>query len=430
MIDKTQATIRFQSDGTIIEANENFLSTVGYSLDEIVGRHHSMFVDEEYARSEEYSNFWTQLAAGESFTDQFPRVTKHGDIVWIQATYAPLHDHEGNVIGVMKIASDITERQTGVAEIAKALEDLSNGNLELTFQKSNLPDLRLIGDNLEKASQRLRASISMVQEISSAIERTSREICEASSDLSKRTETQAATLEQTAAAMEELTATVRQSAEGASEVEASTVEAKKTAENGGAVVAKGVEAMARIESSSQQITNIISVIDDIAFQTNLLALNAGVEAARAGEAGRGFAVVASEVRGLAQRSSEAAGEIKALITESSSHVKAGVELVGNAGEELEKIINVVATIADNIADIARGASEQSITLGEINTGVAQMDSVTQHNAAMVEETTAAGQTLASDADKLASSISSFRVGKVSTASASNDRPGTETRFAS
>lgn len=411
MIDKTQATIRFNSDGTIVTANENFLNTLGYTLEEVVGRHHSMFLDMDYGKSEEYASFWADLAAGKSFTDKFRRLSKQGDVVWIQATYAPLFDNEMNVVGVMKIATDISERQEGVEEIARALDKLSRGNLDIDFKKSAIPDLRSIGDSFAKAVSQLSASISAVQDISIAVECTAQEVDEVSSELAKRTEMQAATLEETAAALEELTATVRNAAKGTSEVEASTVEAKKTAELGGEIVSQGIQAMSSIEASSSKIASIISVIEDIAFQTNILALNAGVEAARAGEAGRGFAVVASEVHSLAKRSSSAAGEIKSLIDESSANIASGVDLIGSAGQELEKIIEVVSIIANNVSEIAQGASEQAITLNEINTSVARLDAVTQQNASMVEETATAGQALASDASNLSRAVGAFRLGE-------------------
>ncbi|MEP1496434.1 methyl-accepting chemotaxis protein, partial [Pseudophaeobacter sp.] len=223
------------------------------------------------------------------------------------------------------------------------------------------------------------------------------------------TESQAATLEETAAALDELTASVRSAAEGASSVEATMEAAKKEAEISGEVVQSAVSAMTEIEQSSNHIGQIISVIDDIAFQTNLLALNAGVEAARAGEAGKGFAVVASEVRALAQRSSDAAMEIKTLIGDSSKQVARGVDLVGKAGEALDSIVGQVSHISKLVSGIAEGAVEQSTGLNEINTGVTQLDQVTQQNAAMVEEATAAGHMLNADSSKLAELVAIFKL---------------------
>jgi methyl-accepting chemotaxis protein len=201
---------------------------------------------------------------------------------------------------------------------------------------------------------------------------------------------------------------VKSAAEGARSVENTMSDAGAEAERSGQVVQNAVAAMSEIEKSSRHISQIISVIDDISFQTNLLALNAGVEAARAGEAGRGFAVVASEVRGLAQRSSDAAMEIKALISDSSKQVDGGVKLVGNAGEALESIVGQVSHITTLVSEIAEGAAEQSTGLYEINTGMTQLDQVTQQNAAMVEQSTAASHLLKSDATKLTELMSHFK----------------------
>ena len=232
---------------------------------------------------------------------------------------------------------------------------------------------------------------------------------------SRRTEHQAATLEETAAALAEITAAVNSAAEGARSARAVVAEARGNSENSGRVVQDAVAAMGEIASSSNQISRIVGVIDDIAFQTNLLALNAGVEAARAGEAGRGFAVVASEVRALAQRSSEAAREIGGLISASAQQVDKGVTLVGEAGEALRQIASSVNGISDHVSDIATSAQEQSASLTEVNGAMAQLDQVTQQNAAMFEETTAASQSLVAQADTLSDRMARFRVGRDGTA---------------
>ena len=235
------------------------------------------------------------------------------------------------------------------------------------------------------------------------------EISEAADDLSRRTEQQAATLEETAAALDQITATVKKTAEGATQaatvVETSRVAAEKSKD----IVERAVKAMSAIETSAEKISLIIGVIDEIAFQTNLLALNAGVEAARAGEAGRGFAVVASEVRALAQRSADAAKEIKSLITASSVQVKSGVDLVGETGDALSSIVSRVMEIDQLMVEITASTQEQSTALHQVNTAVNQMDQVTQQNAAMVEESTAASHNLTQEGQRLASLVTRFRV---------------------
>ena len=234
----------------------------------------------------------------------------------------------------------------------------------------------------------------------SAIQASIGEISRSAEDLSRRTESQAASLEETAAALDQITSAVRKTADGANEVNDVVLAAKVDAEGTGQVVRDAVGAMGEIERSAQEISQIIGVIDEIAFQTNLLALNAGVEAARAGEAGRGFAVVASEVRALAQRSAGAAKEIKALILTSSGQVKSGVQLVGQAGDALGRVLAKVSEIAQLINDIAVSAKDQAVSLHEVNAAIGQMDQVTQQNAAMVEESTAACFALAAEAGQL------------------------------
>ena len=257
---------------------------------------------------------------------------------------------------------------------------------------------------------RIGGVLSNVQAIARGVRDGAREISQASRDLSSRAETQAATLEESAAALNELTASVGSTAERASEAQQASVASSSGALGGADVVKRAMVAMQGIERSSDQITRIIGVIDDIAFQTNLLALNAGVEAARAGEAGRGFAVVASEVRVLARRASESAKEIKALISESSQQVKAGSGLVGQAGHSLDDIVERAREAASLVADIAVAATEQASGITELNTGIGQLDQTTQQNSAMAEETDAAAASLLQRAEELMSALSGFRLG--------------------
>jgi methyl-accepting chemotaxis protein len=259
--------------------------------------------------------------------------------------------------------------------------------------------------------QQMQDSMKVVAANASEIRSGAGEITQASDDLSKRTEQQAASLEETAAALDEITATVNKTAQGAREARDAVAQAKGDAEHSGVVVRDAVAAMSEIERSAQQISQIIGVIDEIAFQTNLLALNAGVEAARAGDAGKGFAVVAQEVRALAQRSAEAAKEIKTLISASSQQVERGVTLVGETGKVLERIVTQVAQINSVVAEIAASAQEQASGLAQVNTAVNQMDQVTQQNAAMVEQATAASHALARETQDLFQLIAKFDLGE-------------------
>ncbi|WP_430426257.1 methyl-accepting chemotaxis protein [Phenylobacterium sp.] len=409
-ISRAQAMIEFTPSGEIVTANQNFLSALGYALGEIQGRHHSMFVEPGYARSGEYQELWRKLQAGEFVAAEFKRFGKGGKEIWIQASYNPIFDHQGRVTKVVKFATDVTARVAAVESIAEGLENLARNNLTHRVGQLADPAFEKLRSDFNNAMNALDETLAAVSASSVSVGGGSAEIAAASDDLSRRTEQQAASLEETAAALDEITATVKRSADGAKEASAAASEARTDAQKSGDVVREAVAAMGEIESSAQQITQIIGVIDEIAFQTNLLALNAGVEAARAGDAGKGFAVVASEVRALAQRSAEAAKEIKTLIATSTSQVGRGVKLVGDTGEALSGIVGKVTQIDGLIREIAQSSQEQATGLSQVNTAVNQMDQVTQQNAAMVEEATAAAANLRAESQELTRLIGRFQTG--------------------
>ncbi|OEC97385.1 MULTISPECIES: PAS domain-containing methyl-accepting chemotaxis protein [unclassified Rhizobium] len=408
-LSRSQAVIEFLPTGEILTANENFCSAMGYALGELVGKHHSIFCDPSYARTEEYKRFWQRLAQGEFIANEFVRYGKGGKEIWIQAAYNPIVDADGKVYKVVKFATDVTSRMSAISEIAGALRSLSEGDLTKTLQRSFVPSMEQLRHDFNATIEKLSETLTTVGHNASAIAAGSRELGHSAEAFSRRTEQQAASVEETAAALEEITTTVADSSQRAEEAGRLVAETKRGAEESGTVVRNAVAAMDQIEKSSREITNIIGVIDDIAFQTNLLALNAGVEAARAGEAGKGFAVVAQEVRELAQRSASAAKEIKALITTSSQHVKNGVGLVGQTGRALEHIVTQVADINTNVAAIVKASKEQTIGLREINSAINSLDQTTQQNAAMVEESTAASLRLANEADALHILLAQFRL---------------------
>lgn len=704
-LDKTQAIIEFKPDGTIITANQNFLGAMGYSLDEIAGRHHSMFVEESYRNSNEYRDFWSDLARGVGFNRDFKRIAKGGRPIWINASYNPLRDKQGNVVRVVKFAIDITQ-QKQQADLASALKVcqanvmLADADLNIVFvndevqkmlrnreadlrallpafsvdklvgtnvdvfhknpshQRNMLANLKqphqtdlrlgemifgltaspwydssgnhigtivewedkteavkqaerdaaeasanarvkqaldsvsgnvmiadkdyniiymneaienmmrtaeadirtqltgfesnkLVGQNidvfhknpahqramLEKLTDTFRGGVEIggrtfslvanpiiadgerigtvvewmdrtgevaieaeidemvdaassgdftrqirlddksgffanlsqglnnlvstvevamndvlrvlgamargdmteritrdyqgsfgqlksdanttadklteiignIRTSASAISSAANEIAQGNADLSQRTEEQASSLEETASSMEEMTSTVKQSSENAMHANELSAEAQRKAEEGGEVVGRAVSAMDEINRSSKEIADIIGVIDEIAFQTNLLALNAAVEAARAGEQGRGFAVVAGEVRNLAQRSAAAAKEIKELIRDSQNKVGDGTELVNQSGATLSEIVASVAKVSSMMREISEASREQTSGIEQVNTAVSQMDDMTQQNAALVEEASAAGEAMAEQARSLNSMMDFFEI---------------------
>ncbi|MBW4034610.1 MAG: methyl-accepting chemotaxis protein [Proteobacteria bacterium] len=297
-----------------------------------------------------------------------------------------------------------------VDAVGEGLEKLSQGDLMVRLDQQFSAEYEKLRRNFNGAIAKLQETMVSIAANTKGVSAGSSEITQATDDLSRRTEQQAATLEQTAAALDQITAAVRKTAEGASDARTIVSAAKTDAVTSTTVVRDTIAAMSGIEASSKQISNIISVIDEIAFQTNLLALNAGVEAARAGEAGHGFAVVATEVRALAQRSADAAKEIKTLISGSSQQVDAGVKLVAETGNALSRIGEQIERLNSLIVDIASSAQEQATGLNQVNTAVNQMDQVTQQNAAMVEQSSAASHHLAGEASALERLIDQFKIG--------------------
>jgi methyl-accepting chemotaxis protein len=522
-ISRVQAVIEFALDGTILTANENFLNAIGYTLEEIRGQHHRMFVEPAYAATDDYRRFWEKLGRGEYDAGQYKRLAKGGREIWIQASYNPIFNADGKAYKVVKFATDVTQQRREAemnAAFKGALDNLlsnvmvADNNLNIiylnntvqamlqdaqgdiradlpqfdaarllgssidSFQKSPgqrlLPELdqsftselelggrtfrivanpmrntegKRIGTVVEWAdrTQELRVEEEVGQIVSRALENDlslrvdlngkpeffaklggglnklldnvatmvrdikgaaaavrmgAEEISKGNTNLSQRTEEQSSSLEETASSMEEMTSTVKQNADNAGQANQLATAARDQAEKGGGVVGKAIRAMTEINESSKKIADIISVIDEIAFQTNLLALNAAVEAARAGEQGRGFAVVASEVRNLAGRSATAAKEIKSLIKDSVRKVEDGSSLVTQSGQTLEQIVASVKKVSDIIAEIAAASREQSSGIEQVNKAVMQMDEMTQQNAALVEEATAASQAMAEGAGEL------------------------------
>jgi methyl-accepting chemotaxis protein len=357
----------------------------------------------------------SQLASGDTSID-LPGVGRKDEVGDMSRAVTEFRD-----AAIARVSAEAEKQRADadqarvVSELAAGLADLAEG--KLTAQLRGFPaSYAVIERDFNHAVDGLRSTIEVIARTTGGIRTGAAEVDQASSDLSLRTEQQAASLEETAAAMEQINTTVRQTADNASKANIAVSQARADTVSGSDVVQQTVSAMAGIERSSQEIAEIIAVIDGIAFQTNLLALNAGVEAARAGDAGRGFAVVASEVRALAQRAADAAKDVRERITSSSSQVENGVRLVAEAGEALGRINERVQQVNHLVSEIATAAEEQASSLGQVNTAVGEMDSVTQRNAAMVEECAAASRSLASDAEQLFAQIARFELGLGETAS--------------
>ncbi|WP_380877775.1 hypothetical protein ACFB49_14200 [Sphingomonas sp. DBB INV C78] len=420
------------------------MSKLGGSIDDSIESLRNPFI-EEMAQAGSIQ-FWSKAAMAIAMIAALILLTWRFMALLVRTRSAIADDLSSAAYGLKEIAAgrldvDISgvERDDEIGDLARAAVDLRNVSIAKREADRGLTDMvdtvgvslrRLAeGDldtNIDKlptgyealrrdfnaAAAQLRDAISGVLQSADSMHTGAGEISQASDDLSRRTEQQAASLEETAAAMDQITAAVRETAKGAALANRRVSEAHGEAEEGGRVVREAVDAMGEIEKSSQEIAQIINVIDGIAFQTNLLALNAGVEAARAGDAGKGFAVVASEVRALAQRSADAAKDIKTLIGASTRQVESGVQLVGQTGEALDRIVAKVSEIAKLAGQISVSAEAQAASMQQVNTAVADMDKMTQQNAAMVEESTAAARSLASEADQLAALVQRFKIGAV------------------
>jgi methyl-accepting chemotaxis protein len=422
-ISKAQAVVEFALDGTIRTANENFLRILGYSLEEIKGKHHSLFVDPTQRESAEYQAFWVKLGRGEYDVGEYKRIGKNRREVWIQATYNPIFDANGEPFKVVEYATDITRKvlmsqqlQTAVKETQAAVRAAIDGDLtpRVPTQGKN-GEIEALCSGVNSLLDAMTNLITRAKTAASAVQASAEEISKGNTNLSQRTEEQASSLEETASSMEQMTSTVKQTAGNADQANQLALAARQQAEKGGTVVGLAVQAMGGINAASRRIGDIIGVINEIAFQTNLLALNAAVEAARAGEQGRGFAVVATEVRNLAGRSATAAKEIKSLIQDSVAKVDAGTKLVDQSGAMLEEIVTSFKKVTNIVAEIAEASREQSSGIEQVNRAIMQMDNTTQQNSALVEEAAATSQAIVAQARTLSAVIARYNVGEVQTA---------------
>ncbi|MBN3856533.1 PAS domain S-box protein [Paraburkholderia sp. Ac-20340] len=422
-IDKAQAVIEFDTNGIVLDANQNFLNTLGYRLDEIQGKHHRMFCEESYTASLDYHDFWAKLNRGEYDAGRYKRIGKGGRVVWIQATYNPIFDMNGRLYKVVKFANDVTaqveleesvkrraeEDQRKVEKLLDVVRKAASGDLsgEVAVQGDDPIDQLAAG--IKSMMSDLASVIGKVVESAGTFKDSSQDIAARADTVAGGAQLLGATVEEMNASIEELTASINSIADNSRGADQLAKDTQVEAERGSKAVTRSIESMELINRSSEDIGEIIKVIGEIASQTNLLAFNAAIEAARAGEHGLGFSVVADEVRKLAERSSQATKEISKLINESVKRVAQGSEISKQAGEAFERILSGVSRTTQAISEISCGADEQLIAAREVAAAIQQVAEETEKSAGACDTIARAAASLRGGAEGLDKTVARFVV---------------------
>jgi methyl-accepting chemotaxis protein len=422
-IDKAQAVIEFDPSGTILTANPNFLNTLGYQLEEVQGKHHRIFCEETYAASAEYRDFWAKLNRGEFDTGRYKRIGKGGRAVWIQATYNPIFDASGRIVKVVKFATDVTaqvdledevkrradEDRRKVNELLVVVNNAAAGDLTGKINVVGNEPIDQLASGIQRMVDDLRNVIGQVVDSAKNFSVSSQDISGRANTVASGAQLLGATVEEMNASVEELTASINSIADNSRNADRLAKDTQQEAERGSKAIERSIDSMELINKSSEDISEIIKVIGEIASQTNLLAFNAAIEAARAGEHGLGFSVVADEVRKLAERSSQATKEISKLINESVKRVAQGTEISRQAGEAFGRIVAGVERTTQAISEISGGADEQLVAAREVAAAIQQVAEETEKSAAACDTIARATTTLMDGATALDNTVTRFSV---------------------
>lgn len=407
-LSSSMAVIEFTPEGEITTANDNFLKTFGYRLEDIRGQHHRILMDPAEAATPAYAEMWRQLAAGRSQRGMYKRLRRDGSPAWLEASYNAVSDAEGKVVRVVKYATDVTDQQTAIRALIEGIGRLAEGDLTATIDRELTSEFQQVREAFNRALHQFSDMVEEIRARAESMRADTGSIAAGADDLARRGETQAASLEETAAAVEQISGNVAATSQSAREADESARSAEQIVRSGAGIVTEAIAAMERIETHTRDMAEFTRVIENFAFQTNLLSINAAVEAARAGEVGRGFAVVANEVRNLAQQSAKASQSIADLIGKSESEVTTGVRLVRDAGGALDRISTAVAAMASNVAGIAHATTEQATGVREVSEALSQLDSVNQSNLALSDSNAAAAAQLSTQVEEMNSLLERFR----------------------